>query len=122
MFIPPNNLKNNFSTPSNTGGKVCLQSSHLLINHDLASEIFGKDFNVNLVYYPDRRTLMIAAKSDELFKTLHKAKPHLLKDRNAKGDKTIALHEILIDHQVNDTDRNLHYEYQKGLGILNVKL
>lgn len=122
MFIPPNSLKNKLDSTSNVGSKVRLQASHLLIDHEIALDVFGKDFNVNMIYYPEKCTLMIAAKSDELFKKLHKANPHMLKDRNLKGDKTIALHEILIDHDINDLDRDLEFESPKGLGILNVKL
>lgn len=122
MFIPPNRLKNEFDPSSKKGSNVRLKASHLLIDHEIAAEIFGNDLNVHMVYYADRHTLMIAAKSDSLFKQLHKAKQHMLKDRNLKGDKTIALHEILIDHGINDTDRDLAFEFQTGLGILNVKL
>ncbi len=122
MFIPPNNLKSNFDPTSNIGSKIQLKSSHLLINHELAVEVFGKDLNALVVYYADKRTLMVAPKSDDLFKKLHKAKQHMLKDRNLKGDKTIALHELLIDNEVDDTDRDLAYDLQPGLGILNIKL
>jgi hypothetical protein len=122
MFIPPDRLKNNFESPPDEAGNVRLKSSHLIINHKVASEAFGRDLNIYVVYYPDRRTLMIAPVSDEIFKNLHKAAQHMLKNRNLKGDKTIALHEILIDNQVNETDRDLEYELQPGLGILNVKL
>lgn len=122
MFIPPSQLKGNFDTNASASGKVRLKASHLLIDQEIATEVFGKDFNVHMVYYPEKRTLMIAAKSDLLFKQLHKANQHMLKDRNLKGDKTIALHEILIDHEINNVDRDLDYESQKGLGILNVKL
>ncbi|HHG86225.1 MAG TPA: hypothetical protein ENJ82_15855 [Bacteroidetes bacterium] len=94
----------------------------MVIDHEVASQIFGDDLNVYVVYYADRKTLMIAPASDEIFKKLHKAAQHILKDRNLKGDKTIALHEILIDNQLDETDRNLAYELQAELGILNVKL
>ncbi len=122
MFIPPNRLKDNFKPTKEENGQVRLKSSHLLIDHKVATAIFEDDLNVNVVYYADRRTLMIAPKSEELFKTLHKAKQHMLKDRNAKGDKTIALHELLIDNEINSNDRNLEFELQKELRILNVKL
>ncbi len=122
MFIPPNKLKDKFEPTPDVGSKVRLKSSHLLIDHEVAKEVFGKDLNVHIVYYAERRTLMVAPKSDELFKTLHKANQHMLKDRNLKGDKTIALHEMLIDHDIDDTDRDLAYDLQTGLGILNVKL
>lgn len=122
MFIPPDKLKNNFYSNSTPGSKIRLKSSHLHIDREVVTEAFGNDLNVFVVYYPDRHSLMIAPISDELFKNLHKAGQHMLKDRNLKGDKTIALHETLIDNQVDETDRDLEYELQPGLGILNVKL
>ncbi len=122
MFIPPNSLKDNYDASAKAGSKVRLKSSHLLIDHEVATEIFGDDQNVHVVYYPERHTLMVAPKSDELFKKLHKANQHMLKARNLKGDKTIALHEMLIDHDLDDTDRDLAYDTQTDLSILNVKL
>ena len=65
MFIPPNRLKDSFAPTPNVGSKVRLTSSHVLIDHEVASEIFGSDANAHVVYYPDKRTLMLAAKSDE---------------------------------------------------------
>lgn len=122
MFIPPNRLKEKFESTEEKDNPICLKSSHLLIDHQIATEIFGDDLNVNVVYYADRKALMIAPQSEELFKKLHKAKQHMLKDRNAKGDKTIALHELLIDNEIDSADRNLEFEFLKELRILNVKL
>ncbi|MEM9547367.1 MAG: hypothetical protein AAGA77_15415 [Bacteroidota bacterium] len=122
MFIPPNRLKNSFDSTKKEQGKVQLKTSHLLVDHTIATKAFGTDLNVNLIYYPNRATLMIAPESDDLFTKLHKAKKHMLKDRNAQGDKTIALHELLIDNEIDNTDRNLKFEYQKELGVLSVTL
>ncbi|MEM8525458.1 MAG: hypothetical protein AAGG68_12530 [Bacteroidota bacterium] len=122
MFIPPRQLQDDLRASTKEASKVSLKSSHLLIDRTVATEIFGDDLNVHLVYYPDRRALMLAPKSDKLFKQLHKAKQHMLKDRNAQGDKTVALHELLIDNEINSTDRELEYECQKALKILNIKL
>ena len=122
MFIPPQKFKDSFQPASATNGKISLKSSHLLIEQEVAKEAFGESKNVYVAYYPDRHALMIAPVSDEVFKNLHKAGQQMLKDRNLKGDKTIALHELLIDNQVDSTDRDLEYELQPGLGILNVKL
>ena len=84
----------------------------------MVAQVFGEQLNAYLVYYPDRQTLMVAPASDELFKQLHKVSQHMLKGRNMKGDKTIALHEILIDHQLDDIDRDLDFEWKAGMGIL----
>ncbi|MEL6866366.1 MAG: hypothetical protein AAFP19_18220 [Bacteroidota bacterium] len=122
MLIPPQNIQNRLRATAEKGAKVRLRSSHLLIDKTLAAEIFDGEPNVNVIYYAGPRTLMVAPASDELFKKLHKAKQHMLKDKNAKGDKSIALHELLIDNEVNNSDRDLEYELQKALKVLNVKL
>ncbi len=122
MFIPPNRLQIKSKASVSTGSKVSLKASHLLIHHEIVAEVFGEELNVYVAYYPERRSLMIASISDDIFKTIHKAGQHMLKNRNLQGDKTIALHEILIDHQIDEENRDLEYEWQKGLGILNVLL
>jgi len=122
MFIPPNRLKENFETEKKEETKVQLKGSHLWIDRSVAADIFGEDLNVNLIYYANQRTLMIAPYSNDLFTKIHKAKRHMLKDRNAKGDKTIALHELLIDNEINSQDRNLEFEAQKEIEVLSVNL
>jgi protein-disulfide isomerase len=122
MFIPPKHIAQQLKEEKNTQGQLQLRSSHLLINSDLAHEFFKGDNNVYIVYYPDKKALMIAPISDELFKKLHKASQAMLKNSNQQGDKSIALHDILIDHQLDGQDRALDYECLKGLGILNVRL
>ncbi|MCB0628676.1 MAG: hypothetical protein KDD15_03060 [Lewinella sp.] len=122
MFIPPNKLAKDLKRQTTAGSSIRLQSSHLLIDREMAQSVFGDEANVHIVYYPDRHSLLLAPVSDETFKNLHKTGRHMLKDRNLQGDKSVALHEILIDHQVDDRDRDLAYEFQAGLGILNVQL
>ena len=122
MFIPPNHLKDQLAAKTKSGSKVRLKSSHLLIDREVAQAAFGDTYNIYVVYYPDRSSLMMAPVTDEVFKNLHKASQQMLKDRNLNGDKSIALHETLIDHQLNETDRDLQYELEPGLGILKVSL
>ncbi|MCB0560829.1 MAG: hypothetical protein H6573_18500 [Lewinellaceae bacterium] len=119
MFIPPSHIKQATERPTS---QVALKSSHLYLAAELVSKAFGEDKNVYVIYYPEPRTLMIAPATDETFKTIHKAEQQILKDRNLRGDKTIALHTILIDHQLNNSDRALEYELQPALGILKVNL
>ena len=40
MFIVPNKLKSNFTTSKKEHSAVRLQSSHLLIDHEVANELF----------------------------------------------------------------------------------
>lgn len=122
MFIPPSSLKDQFTQQKSRKSPIRLQADHILIEQAIVAEIFGEDKNVYMVYYPEKRSLLIAPISDDLFKKLHKASQHLLKEKNLKGDKSIALHEILIDNQINQEDRDLEYKAEPALGILNIQL
>ena len=122
MFIPPKKYVDELKARKEVESQVKLRSSHLLVDRETAATVFGDVGNAYLVYYPDRHSLLLASGEDEVFKGLHKAKKHLLKSRSAAGDRSIALHEILIDNQVDDQDRDLVYEFQEGLGILKVQL
>ena len=122
MFIPPQKISDNFSSGATASRTVELRSSHLLISSDLAKEAFGDSQNVYMAYYPDSRTLFVASIEDDVFKQLHKASQHMLKNRNLQGDKSIALHEILIDKEINTTDRTLAYEFDPLMKVINVKL
>lgn len=121
MFIPPKYLQHKISAKSEVSA-VRLQLDHLIISEYIAGPHFADVQNVNMVYYPDRQSLLIAPLSDELFTTLHKTRRCLLKDKNLNGAKSLAIHEILIDNQLDRTDRALEYEMEPELGILKITL
>ena len=122
MFIPPKKYIPEKKQPDISMGPIRLKSSHLLIDREIAEQIFGKDQNAYAVYYPNERSLLLASVNDDLFNKLHKASQHMLKDRNLKGDKSIAFHELLIDNQLDNTDRALEFNIEPALGILNIKI
>ena len=122
MFIPPSKMVRDLELKKEQKPPIQLKSHHLLIDHSIANSFFGQAMNVDLVYYADKNSLLIAPENDELFKKLHKTNQKMLKGRSMKGDKSIALHEFIIDNKIDATDRNLQYELVDGLGILNVKL
>ena len=100
---------------------VSLRNSNLLIEAGIARTAFGDDFQISLVYYPDRQTLLVAGKSKAFFEKLHQTNWLLLKDRNLLGDKSIKIRELLLDNDLDDTDRDLAYEL-KTTGILSIML
>ncbi len=101
---------------------VALKASHLYLSASVAEPVFGNESRAYLVYHADRSTLLLAPASFQWFHKLHKASQHMLKTRNRQGDQTIALHEILIDHDLDDTDRALDYVIQESTGILKITL
>lgn len=99
---------------------VKLSSAHIIIGSKLATSFFGNAQRVNWVYYPQRKTLMVAAAEDELFKQLHKTSGSLLKLKNALGDRGMAMRELLIDNDLDEQDRELEYKADTTLNILNI--
>lgn len=122
MFIPPQKLKDTFNPNTQQDSQLRLQASHLILAADFAKEAFGDNLNVFTAFKADEKMLMIAPIQDFAFKKEHKAVQQMLKNRNAVGDKSIALHEFLIDNQLDETDRELTYELAPDSKILTVKL
>jgi hypothetical protein len=65
---------------------------------------------------------LAAPADEEVFKTIHKAHQQLLKEKNAAGDKSISVQEILLDHDLDNHNRDLEYIAEEPLHILKVKL
>ncbi len=103
-------------------GRIELKTQHLLISGNIATDVFGNAAQVYTVYYPQQHALLLAPMDDEIFPTIHKAQLQMLKSRNLQGDKSISLQEIIIDHEIEDTDRELIFMYQPGMRMLKVTL
>jgi hypothetical protein len=101
---------------------VKLKTQHLWISADVAASAFGDIPQVYVIYYPKQRALLLAPMDDELFPTIHKAGLQMLKSRNLQGDKTITLQEIIIDNDIDDTERDLAFMHQPGIRMLHVSL
>ena len=102
--------------------EVSIRSRHLHINNSLASRIFSEEQQALIAYKKDRDLLLLTAASNLWFEKMHQASQHLVKQRNLQGDITIALHELLIDHNLNDQERSLSFAVQEGSGILKIQL
>ncbi len=102
--------------------KVSLRNRHLLVAAELAADAFGEVAQVYVVYYPAQKALLLAPMGDEIFPTIHKPALQMLKSRNLIGDKSISLEEILIDNELDDSDRTLPFMHQPGMKMLHVTL
>jgi hypothetical protein len=101
---------------------VQLRNAHLIIEGSLAAGVFGDVSAVYLKYYPERKALLVAPTDQGWFAKMHTGIQCLLKNKNIRGDKSIALHEILIDFALSDADRPLRYEIQAGGRMLHVHI
>jgi hypothetical protein len=99
--------------------KIHLKNSHLWIDNSVA-KIFGDVAQVYIVYYPQKKSLLLAPMTDEFFPKLHKAALNMLKTRNLQGDKTISLQGFIIDNEIDDSDRDLEFSFTEGVALLNI--
>jgi hypothetical protein len=99
---------------------IRLMNRHLTIDAAIAAALFPGAAHLNIVFYPNGKTLLMADAGDEIFKGLHKTSMQMLKDKNLKGDKSMSLEEILIDHDLDDSDRELGYKADAVMKILTV--
>ena len=103
-------------------GQVQLRRQHLILEASVAQNAFGDERQVYAVYYDNLGMLILAPMSDDMFKQAHECALLMLKDKNLKGDKSISLQEIIIDNELDDTDRELVFMGAPGLKMLQVKL
>ena len=109
-------------TPALAEDEVRLRRSHLWLSAEIAENAFSGERQVYCVYYPQRGTLLLAPMSDDAFKTLHECSLVMLKDRNLAGDKSLSLQEIVIDNDLDDTDRPLPYVSRPSVPLLRITL
>ena len=101
---------------------VYLEASHICIKKNTAEKIFGAETVVLSVFYTKDNTFMVAPASEELFRTIHKASQQMLKSKNAAGDKSISIQELILDNDINGNDRNLEFVIEEALHLLKVKM
>ncbi|MEP7321234.1 MAG: hypothetical protein ABI761_04920 [Saprospiraceae bacterium] len=120
MYFPKETVPG--SKAFNATSDVYLEAGHICIKRKIAEKLFASESVVLTVYYAKDNTFMAAPASEELFRSLHKSNQQMLKSKNASGDKSISVQELLIDNNLEDQDRNLDYESEESLHILKIKL
>ncbi len=98
---------------------ISLTNRHLFIPALIAQDFLADSSHVHVVFYPQRQVLLLAPSSDELFKGLHKTSMQMVKTKNLTGDKSISLEEILLDHEIDESDRLLSYQLD-AMNIMQV--
>ncbi len=99
-----------------------LEAGHVCIKADLVQKIFQEEETIFITYYPEKKQLFMAPANEELFKTIHKAKQKMLKKKNALGDKSFNVQDLLDDNNINIESRDLEFTVQEALRIAMVVL
>ncbi len=123
MFLVPSDYKNDSDKIKLTDEQpVCLRSSHLILSKKIVESVFQNDKTVYLIYYPQKRVLMAAPYFNDLFRKIHKAKQYMLKEVSNNREAAIPLHGILLDNEIDKTDRYLDHKCESKINILSVYL
>jgi hypothetical protein len=105
-----------------TGNGVYMEAGHICIKKDLADKIFGPEQVVLTVYYAANQTFLMAPPSEQPFRMIHKATQQILKKKNAWGDRSVAIQELLLDNEdIKTSDRVLEYIAEESLHLLTIK-
>jgi hypothetical protein len=102
--------------------KVALKSSHIYLEHDLVETVFQNIHYAYVTYVKKQQRLLITPVSSQWFVKMYEPTQFLLKSRNLKGDKTLAIREILIDNDLDTTDRELEFEIIKKTNLIKISL
>jgi hypothetical protein len=120
LHLPKETIPGNKSFTA--GSDVYLEASHICIKKEVVEKIFGAETVVLSVFYAKDNYFMAAPASEELFRNIHKARQQMLKTKNAVGDKSISVQELILDNDIDETDRDLEFTVEEALHILKVKL
>lgn len=100
---------------------ITLSNGHIVIGKEMAETLLEADNNkIAWVFYTAKNTMMIASQKDELFTSIHKATISILKLKNGRGDRSFSIQELLIDKELNDTDRELAHIADEAMKIVTV--
>lgn len=88
----------------------------------MISQLFTEVTHVYLVYEEKHHHILITPVTSQWFKKMYKPAQYILKARNLEGDKTIDIGGILIDNDLNETDRELEYEIIDKTELLKIAI
>ncbi len=102
--------------------KISLKSSHIYLESQLVNAIFGNIHFAYVTYIEEQKKILITPVSSQWFVKMFKPTQFLLKSRNLKGDRTLAVREIFIDNNLDTTDRELQYEVIEKTKLIKVSV
>ena len=102
--------------------KITLKSTHLYIDKGVVVRLFSAVTHVYIVYEEKYNHILITPVTSQWFRKMHNPSQYILKARNLEGDKTIDIGGILIDNDLDETDRTLEYEIIDKTELLKIKM
>lgn len=102
--------------------EVYLKASHIIISPEISSSLFTESDSVFISYKSELNSILVSPLQNAWFKQLHKVEQKILKSKDLKGTKSIAIREMLIDYEISDDNRELHYQINTDKKFLKIQL
>ncbi len=98
---------------------IALKSAHIHMDAGLA-KLFGTCDNAYVAYHRETGRLLVSPDTSQWFRKMYGPSRFLLKESNTKGDKSLGIREILIDNDLDMTDRPLDYEILTKTSLIKI--
>jgi len=102
--------------------EILLKSSHLIIPAEISDQILKENTSVYVSFKKDLNALLLSPKENDWFPKLHESMEFILKSKDLKGTKSVAIREILIDQEIDDDDKSLECVVNEDRSFLKILL
>ncbi|MEQ8905997.1 hypothetical protein [Ekhidna sp.] len=102
--------------------EISLRSSHLIIPAVLANQVLSNSTSAYVAYKKELNSILVSPKENDWFPKLHGSLEFIVKSKDLKGTKSIAIREILIDNEIDDNDKTLNYDINVRKNFLKIEL
>lgn len=102
--------------------EVQLKASHIIIPPEISENLFKESDSIFIAFKNEVNAILISPLTNAWFKQLHKAEQKLLKSKDLKGTKSIAIREMLLDHELSDENRILSFQINSDKKFLKIQL
>ena len=101
---------------------IQLKSSHLIIPAEISNKILDQNSSVYVAYKEELGALLLSPKENDWFPKLHESLAFILKSKDMRGTKSVAIREILIDKEIDDSDKSLACSINEDKKFLKILL
>lgn len=101
---------------------IMLRASHLVMDEALASGLFKDAFNALISYKIDRKVLLVSPDYNGWFAKMHSSSTSLLKAKDRLGTRAVSIRQIILDYELDDSDRVLPYQYHRKQEFVKIEL
>ncbi|MEP0985097.1 hypothetical protein [Ekhidna sp.] len=99
-----------------------LRTSHLIIPPNLVEELLDEYATVYVSYKKDLGAILVSPKSNSWFPKLHESLELMVKNKDLHGTKSVSIREVLIDHDIDSSDKMFSATINKEKRILKIEL